>query len=76
MEQLRKAEERAAMKAAKSGSPDGQADRQDRHTLDVQRGKSKVKKRKSRRLPQEPKPDLRKRTWDKVEEGLDSLDYD
>lgn len=25
---------------------------------------------------QEPKPDLRKRTWDVVETGLDSLDYD
>lgn len=24
----------------------------------------------------EPKPDLRKRTWDVVERGLDSLDYD
>jgi hypothetical protein len=24
----------------------------------------------------EPKPDLRKRTWDVVEAGLDSLDYD
>ena len=30
------------------------------------------KKRKSR---YDPKPDLRKRTWDVVETGLDSLDY-
>ncbi|KAL6904734.1 hypothetical protein GGI43DRAFT_381137 [Trichoderma evansii] len=36
----------------------------------------KKKKKKSKTVKQEPKPDLRKRTWDVVEAGLDSLDYD
>lgn len=39
-------------------------------------GKKKKKKKGKGRLPPEPKPDLRKRTWDIVEKGLDSLDYD
>ncbi|KAG9255951.1 uncharacterized protein F5Z01DRAFT_634920 [Emericellopsis atlantica] len=34
------------------------------------------KKRKKTRKPAEPKPDLRKRTWDVVDKGLDSLEYD
>lgn len=34
------------------------------------------KKKGTKRQPAEPKPDLRKRTWDVVEKGLDSLDYD
>lgn len=39
--------------------------------------KNKNKKRKGNKgRLQEPKPDLRKRTWDVVETGLDSLDYD
>ncbi|KAL7943267.1 hypothetical protein V8C42DRAFT_330204 [Trichoderma barbatum] len=36
----------------------------------------KKKKKKNKAAKQEPKPDLRKRTWDVVEAGLDSLDYD
>ncbi|PTB68826.1 hypothetical protein BBK36DRAFT_154605 [Trichoderma citrinoviride] len=39
------------------------------------RGK-KRKRKKPKATKQEPKPDLRKRTWDVVEAGLDSLDYD
>ncbi|KAL6701949.1 hypothetical protein J3F84DRAFT_343451 [Trichoderma pleuroticola] len=38
--------------------------------------RNKKKKNKSKAGKQEPKPDLRKRTWDVVEAGLDSLDYD
>lgn len=34
------------------------------------------KKRSNKQARREPKPDLRKRTWDVVEAGLDSLDYD
>ncbi|KAF4974143.1 hypothetical protein FZEAL_8908 [Fusarium zealandicum] len=38
------------------------------------------KKRKKKKAPKrgrpEPKPDLRKRTWDVVDKGLDTLDYD
>ncbi|PHH71461.1 hypothetical protein CDD82_6496 [Ophiocordyceps australis] len=40
---------------------------------------SQTRKNKKRGTPKgtyEPKPDLRKRTWDVVEKGLDSLDYD
>ncbi|KHN96719.1 uncharacterized protein MAM_05275 [Metarhizium album ARSEF 1941] len=38
---------------------------------------SKKRKKKARKDKQEkPKPDLRKRTWDVVDAGLDSLDYD
>ncbi|KAG8408882.1 hypothetical protein J3458_019893 [Metarhizium acridum] len=38
---------------------------------------SKKKKKKARSEKQDdPKPDLRKRTWDVVDSGLDSLDYD
>ncbi|KAL6837663.1 hypothetical protein V8C40DRAFT_260646 [Trichoderma camerunense] len=38
--------------------------------------RNKKKKKKSKGGEQEPKPDLRKRTWDVVEAGLDTLDYD
>lgn len=34
------------------------------------------KKKWAKRPKPEPKPDLRKRTWDVVEPGLDTLDYD
>jgi hypothetical protein len=34
------------------------------------------KKRAGNKQRLEPKPDLRKRTWDVVEAGLDTLDYD
>lgn len=37
---------------------------------------SKKKKKRGRNPRPEPKPDLRKRTWDVVDAGLDSLDYD
>ncbi|KEY65155.1 hypothetical protein S7711_04245 [Stachybotrys chartarum IBT 7711] len=36
----------------------------------------KRKRQATARSRAEPKPDLRKRTWDVVEAGLDSLDYD
>ena len=38
--------------------------------------KNKGKRRGNDRRNVEPKPDLRKRTWDVVEAGLDSLEYD
>ncbi len=38
--------------------------------------KKKKKKKKGSNRNGEEKPDLRKRTWDVVEAGLDSLDYD
>ncbi|KAG5974925.1 hypothetical protein E4U58_002370 [Claviceps cyperi] len=39
-------------------------------------GLRKKKKKGGRNVAHEPKPDLRKRTWDVVDAGLDSLDYD
>lgn len=40
-------------------------------------GKKRKRKKKGKaRVPPEPKPDLRKRTWDVVDKGLDSLEYD
>ncbi|KAJ4146594.1 hypothetical protein NW754_002059 [Fusarium falciforme] len=41
-----------------------------------QNNKKKKKKKGPKRGRPEPKPDLRKRTWDVVDKGLDSLDYD
>ncbi|KAL7901914.1 hypothetical protein HDV63DRAFT_67453 [Trichoderma sp. SZMC 28014] len=66
----------------KSGTP-GDASTNETHTASTHdpgasmsgRNKKK-KKKKSKAVKQEPKPDLRKRTWDVVEAGLDSLDYD
>ncbi|POR38041.1 Uncharacterized protein TPAR_01769 [Tolypocladium paradoxum] len=40
------------------------------------RGTTKKKKKGVKNARYEPKPDLRKRTWDVVEQGLDTLDYD
>lgn len=37
---------------------------------------SKKKKKGAPKTRHEPKPDLRKRTWDVVEAGLDTLEYD
>ncbi|KAG6257881.1 hypothetical protein E4U24_003970 [Claviceps purpurea] len=39
-------------------------------------GLRKKRKKGGRNIAHEPKPDLRKRTWDIVDAGLDSLDYD
>jgi hypothetical protein len=39
------------------------------------RKKKRQRKGKTANQMREPKPDLRKRTWDVVESGLDSLDY-
>lgn len=47
------------------------------NTVNLATRSSKKKKKKARSEKQEnPKPDLRKRTWDVVDAGLDSLDYD
>ncbi|KJZ77322.1 hypothetical protein HIM_03046 [Hirsutella minnesotensis 3608] len=40
------------------------------------RGNKKKRKKGSAKPRHEPKPDLRKRTWDVVEAGLDTLEYD
>lgn len=38
--------------------------------------KQRKKKKTGNRQRAEPKPDLRKRTWDVVDKGLDTLEYD
>ncbi|KAF4784768.1 hypothetical protein HER10_EVM0012196 [Colletotrichum scovillei] len=55
--------EDGTLRAAESSRPPGK------------NAKNKKKKR-GKGKGQEPKPDLRKRTWDVVESGLDTLDYD
>ncbi|KAI2471385.1 hypothetical protein F4781DRAFT_122615 [Annulohypoxylon bovei var. microspora] len=42
----------------------------------LKKQRSKRKKQLERKFNPEKKPDLRKRTWDVVEAGMDSLDYD
>lgn len=39
------------------------------------KGRNKKQKNKKGNFKQNVKPDLRKRTWDKVEQGLGGLDY-
>ncbi|TQV96107.1 hypothetical protein V2A60_003443 [Cordyceps javanica] len=75
--------ERAKEKASKQ-SQSGNS-REEKHTCCSQpsstggnkaRDGKKGKKTWNKQTRREPKPDLRKRTWDVVEAGLDSLDYD
>nr|WOD46670.1 hypothetical protein [Trichoderma atroviride] len=80
LRELKRQREKQAQ--AKSGTPrDASANEthtaspHDPGTSTTSRSKKK-KKKKSKAVKQEPKPDLRKRTWDVVEAGLDSLDYD
>ncbi|RYP53640.1 hypothetical protein DL768_001420 [Monosporascus sp. mg162] len=42
----------------------------------MKRKRAKQSKKGKRKFQPEPKEDLRKRTWDLVEAGMDSLDYD
>ncbi|KAI1413983.1 hypothetical protein F5Y13DRAFT_188505 [Hypoxylon sp. FL1857] len=42
----------------------------------LKRLRARRKKQEQRKFNPEKKPDLRKRTWDVVETGMDSLDYD
>lgn len=62
----------AAADAAKEG-PDAASS----SASGVKRKRKKRRKNEGAPKPRyEPKPDLRKRTWDVVDKGLDSLDYD
>ncbi|KAI1774654.1 hypothetical protein F4818DRAFT_68932 [Hypoxylon cercidicola] len=42
----------------------------------IKRQRARRRKQEQRKFNPEKKPDLRKRTWDIVEAGMDSLDYD
>lgn len=60
------------------GAEDGevQGEKQDQAQGTTGNKKKRKRKGKNGKQAKEPKPDLRKRTWDIVETGLDSLDYD
>lgn len=81
LKELRRKQERAALKKHKHRKDD--SDEPQAHSDDAPLEESSLpsrftstKKRKKTNHPKEPKPDLRKRTWDVVEKGLDTLDYD
>lgn len=59
--------------AQSNGSTEGSTPSASAHSSRRVRTK---KKKVGRSLVHEAKPDLRKRTWDVVDAGLDSLDYD
>ncbi|SPO07688.1 uncharacterized protein DNG_10383 [Cephalotrichum gorgonifer] len=60
------------------GSEEGEAQGEPQDQVQTTSANKKKRKRKGKNgnQPKEQKPDLRKRTWDVVETGLDSLDYD
>lgn len=63
------------------GSEDGEIDTEKpeptkAETRRIKKQRAKRKKHESRKFNPEKKPDLRKRTWDVVEAGMDSLYYD
>ncbi|KAK5992845.1 hypothetical protein PT974_06267 [Cladobotryum mycophilum] len=81
LRELRRAQEKLAQ-AKTTVSSDASADDAKKSSPQIQGPgvasdfRSKKKKKKKNPPKKEPKPDLRKRTWDVVEAGLDSLDYD
>lgn len=81
LEQLRKDEERGmGTKGTDVSTPTADSDHATEHQHSTTSKAKNAKKRwnnKGNKGPNvEPKPDLRKRTWDVVEAGLDTLDYD
>lgn len=79
LQQLRKAAEKRAAKAGPPTLSEGElsdAVKSTGNTASHDQGAPKKKKKKTAKQPREPKPDLRKRTWDVVEAGLDTLEYD
>ncbi|KAH9906486.1 hypothetical protein F4778DRAFT_778879 [Xylariomycetidae sp. FL2044] len=64
-----------------SGSEDGEIETEKPKLTKAEmrrqkRQRARAKKRETRKFNPEPKPDLRKRTWDVVDAGMDSLYYD
>jgi hypothetical protein len=57
----------------KQPTPAAKLGHQDNGSGNPKRQKREQRKAKGHKQP--PKPDLRKRTWDKVDRGLQSLDY-
>lgn len=86
LRELQKRQEKAKVSKSKANSESESTERngsmdassQDAHAHGSRGVKKKKKKMKKggRYAGYEPKPDLRKRTWDVVDAGLDSLNYD
>jgi hypothetical protein len=85
LEALRKEKEKAEQLKRKAGTmasesvdpgDDIAAPAQTTNVLPTSFHSNKKRKKKKGAKRSEPKPDLRKRTWDIVDKGLDSLEYD
>ncbi|OHW90724.1 hypothetical protein CSPAE12_10651 [Colletotrichum incanum] len=84
LEALKREQERAAERRSTAPHPNRDGETGDDSSLKAtesshqsgKAAKSKKKRKGGKGKTQEPKPDLRKRTWDVVEAGLDTLDYD
>lgn len=78
--ELRRKQEKALKEKRPGDSENGvnaiSLEAQDSDLASQLRQTKKKKKKPGKNVRQEPKPDLRKRTWDVVEAGLDTLDYD
>ncbi|KAK1855789.1 hypothetical protein CCHR01_01645 [Colletotrichum chrysophilum] len=72
-EERRSAASQADLEAGEVGDNDSA---KEAATAQPPKPKNKKKRKAGKNKNHEPKPDLRKRTWDVVEAGLDSLDYD
>ncbi|KAJ6779656.1 hypothetical protein PWT90_05778 [Aphanocladium album] len=81
LREIERAREKASAKQSTPGNspdaPETPTDQPSSSAANKPRDRKKGKKRTTnKQARREPKPDLRKRTWDVVEAGLDSLDYD
>lgn len=81
LKEWRRKEEKAALKKHKHSHDDSDEIRQDSEGAPDEESSlpsqfTSTKKRKKTHPPKEPKPDLRKRTWDVVKTSVDTLDYD
>ncbi|CAI0648659.1 unnamed protein product [Colletotrichum noveboracense] len=72
-EERRSAASQADLEAGEVGDNDSA---KEAATPQPPKPKNKKKRKAGKNKNHESKPDLRKRTWDVVEAGLDSLDYD
>ncbi|KAL2755092.1 hypothetical protein ACRALDRAFT_2042891 [Sodiomyces alcalophilus JCM 7366] len=78
LQALRRDRERKQARLSEPSNPETEEDQGAATDYNAATAPRKVKKKhkKGRNKPSEPKPDLRKRTWDIVETGLDTLEYD
>ena len=77
LEELRKRQEKAANGKQPAPSDEATPAQSPQSSLPQSFRNTNRRKKKAKKVTKrEPKPDLRKRTWDVVDKGLDSLDYD